>query len=127
VAGAGRQLNNGEVLKTFPTIQDQMTFIYLGNQPYAGQGYGDPNREGGQHVAGQEYPAGAMPAWGSMANGELTDLEILEVVCHERYTLAGGDPASEEYTSWCTETGEDYVKVVEGGFEAAGVATSLAG
>ena len=48
-----------------------------------------------------------MPAWGATAGGELTDDEILAVVCHERYTLGGADPTSDEYAEefddWCSE------------------------
>jgi hypothetical protein len=119
--GVGYQLNSGEVLKTFPKIQDHLSFVYTGNTPHIGQGYGDPNRPGGQHVGGKLGAAGAMPAWGTGAGGELSDVELLGVVCHERITLSGEDPTSDEAVSWCTETGENYQKVVEGGFAAAGV------
>jgi hypothetical protein len=123
VTGAGRQLSNGEVLKTFPKIQDQLTFVYTGSGPWAGKGYGDPNRPGGQHVAGQQFPVGAMPSWGSDYGGELSDLEILEVVCHERFDLSGEDTTNAEYLSWCTLTGDNYQKVATGGFSSAGIAT----
>ena len=36
-----------------------------------------------------------MPGWGEQANGELTDPEILAVVCHERYTLGGADATAD--------------------------------
>ena len=45
-----------------------------------------PNREGGPHVVFGRNGA-AMPAWG----GNLTDAEILGVVCHERYDLGGAE------------------------------------
>jgi mono/diheme cytochrome c family protein len=124
VAGAGRQLNNGEVLLTFPTIEEMLTFIYVGNRGYAGVPYGDPDRPGGPHVGGQDFALGAMPAWGATAGGEFEDVEILEVVCHERYTLGGGDQTSEEFEQWCSEDGEQFLLVEEGGFEAAGVPTA---
>ena len=48
-----------------------------------------------------------MPAQGATAGGDLTDAEILAVVCHERYTLGGADPTSDEYAEefedWCSE------------------------
>ena len=44
---------------------------------------------GGPRTAGS---LGAMPAQGTLAGGDLTDDEILAVVCHERYTLGGADP-----------------------------------
>lgn len=101
--GAGRQLNNGEVLLTFPHIEDQIRFVTYGTEGYNLAGissYGNPEREGGPHLAGD---FGVMPAQA----GELTDAEILAVVCHERYTLGGADPGSEEYAeefeSWCSE------------------------
>ena len=37
--GVGRPLNNGEVLKTFPNIADQLEFVWLGD---AGTGIGHP-------------------------------------------------------------------------------------
>ena len=77
------------MLKTFPHIEDQLRFVYFGSEQYSAAGvdiYGDPNREGGPHVVFGRNGA-AMPAWG----GNLTDAEILGVVCHERYDLGGGD------------------------------------
>jgi hypothetical protein len=46
-----------------------------------------------------------MPPWGANAGGDLTDAEILAVVCHERYDF-GVDPAADEATAaefelWC--------------------------
>src|SRR5262245_31469160 len=105
--GTGRPLANGEVNKTFPHIEDQLRFVYFGTEGYNAAGvsvYGDPNREGGAHTAGS---FGLMPAWGTNAGGDLTDAEILGVVCHERYTF-GVDPAADDATAnefalWCAE------------------------
>ena len=80
-AASGYAFTNGEVLKTFPTLEDQVAFVYTGNEPFLGSTYGDPNREGGARVAGTR---GAMPQWGEAAGGELTDAELVAVVCHER-------------------------------------------
>lgn len=80
--GAGRQLSDGEVVKTFPNIANQLEFVNLGSAGYEGQVYGNPNRPGGTH-AGLSF--GRMPTF----NGKLTDAELLEVVRHERETLGG--------------------------------------
>ena len=116
--GTGRQFSGGEVLLTFPNIEDQLRFVYYGTEQYnlAGvQIYGDPNREGGAHPTGS---LGAMPAQGSEAGGSLTDAEILGVVCHERYTLGGADPDSEEYVeefeTWCSEESPLFTALEEG-------------
>jgi hypothetical protein len=95
--GVGYQFSGGEVLKTFPNIEDQLRYVYWGTGEYniAGIGiYGNPDRDGGPHQTGA---LGVMPQQGSAAGGGLTDYEILGVVCHERYTLAGADPTSEEW------------------------------
>ena len=59
-----------------------------------------------------------MPQWGADAGGELTDEEILAVVSHERYTLGGANPTSdeylEEYENWCSEEAPTFV-ALEGG------------
>jgi mono/diheme cytochrome c family protein len=101
--GAGRPLWQGEVLATFPRIEDMLNMVYTGSQPYVSAGldsFGDPNREGGAH-APLAYNGAPMPGFG----GQLTDYQILAVVCHERYTISGADPTSaewsEEYNEWC--------------------------
>lgn len=82
--GVGRPLSGGEVLKTFPTIEGQLEFVRLGSDGIGlGQPYGDPNREGGAHVAGT-FQGNKMPAF-----EDLTDAELLAVVRHERETLSG--------------------------------------
>ena len=54
---------------------------------------------GGAHVTGEK---GVMPAFGTQLSGA----DIVAVVCHERYTLGGADPTSEEfeneYEAWCS-------------------------
>jgi mono/diheme cytochrome c family protein len=101
--GVGRPFADGEVLATFPHIEDQLRFVYFGTEAYEAADvdvYGDPNREGGAHETGS---IGPMPP----QEAELTDAEILGVVCHERYDLGGADPTSEEYETeyehWCAE------------------------
>lgn len=83
--GVGRQLNDGEVLKTFPNIADQLEFVWIGDQGIGnGNIYGNPHRPGGPHKAGS-YGGAQMPAW----NGTLTQSDLLAVVRHERETLSG--------------------------------------
>ncbi len=115
--GVGYQFSGGEVMKTFPHIEDQLRFVYFGTAAYNLAGveiYGNPDREGGPHIAGQR---GAMPQQGQNAGGDLTDAEILSVVCHERYTLGGADPSGEfadEFAEWCSEDSEIFA-ALEGG------------
>jgi mono/diheme cytochrome c family protein len=88
--GVGRQLSDGEVLKTFPTIEGQLEYVALGTDGYgSGQPYGDPAREGGPHVAGS---FGIMPAFGE----QLTAEELLAVVRYEREVLGGEEPESSQ-------------------------------
>jgi mono/diheme cytochrome c family protein len=116
--GVGYQLSQGEVQKTFPKLEDQVPFIYKGTAGYLGVPYGS-----GRHVGGVR---GQMPSWGEGAGGELTDVELLAVVCHERYDLSTGDQTSKEFIDWCTEDGAKWLAVGDGGFAAAGI-TGLAG
>ena len=53
--GVGYAFTNGEVLKTFPHIEDQLRWVYYATDAYNLAGVeiaGDPNREGGPHVVG---------------------------------------------------------------------------
>ncbi len=120
--GVGYPLANGEVEKSFDKITDQFSFVYTGNKPYVGKPYGT-----GRHIGGQRGAGGAMPAWGSLAGGELTDQEINEVVCFERYGLGGGDQTSQEYTDWCAPDAPNFLAVEAGGFAGAGVDIKLNG
>lgn len=107
--GTGRPFHDGEVNLTFPNIEDQIRFVYFGTANYNAEGitasYGDPNREGGAHTPGS---LGEMPAFGQNAGGNLTDAELLGVVCHERYEFNGPDitedeAAAVEFENWCAE------------------------
>ena len=118
--GAGRVFAGGEVLKTFPHIEDMLNFVYAGSQKYQAAGlkiYGNPNRAGGAH-APLSYNGNPMPMQGAKAGGALTDGEILAVVCHERYDLGGADPTSdmykEEFEIWCSPESEIF-KALESG------------
>jgi hypothetical protein len=116
--GVGYPFTNGEVLKTFPHIEDQLRYVYYGTEQYNAAGveiYGDPNREGGPHITGARN---VMPNQGSQAGGGLTDAELLAVVCHERYTLGGADQTGDyldEYEQWCAETSEIFADLEGGG------------
>jgi mono/diheme cytochrome c family protein len=115
--GVGYAFTGGEVLATFPNIEDQIRYVYFGTAAYNLAGvdsYGNPDREGGPHVTGEQ---GVMPQQGESAGGALTDYEILAVVCHERYALGGADPAgeySEEFEHWCSEESELFIALETG-------------
>jgi Cytochrome c len=119
--GAGRPFWKGEVLKTFPKIEDQLNFVYNGSNLYEAAGItaiGDPNREGGPHVPLGYKPGAVMPAQGANAKGALTDEEILSVVCHERYKLGGAKETDEqweaEYEKWCSPEAEMFLLLEDG-------------
>ena len=117
IAGSGYQFSAGEVLKTFPIIEDQLRWVYSGTKAYQAAGvqiYGNPDRPGGPHIAGAR---GLMPAQGATQGGALTDAQILAVVCHERYTLGGASPTAEylaEYTKWCAPDSAIYLGLEAG-------------
>ena len=108
--GSAPAFHDGEVNLTFPNIEDQVRWVYFGTEGYNNEGitasYGDPDREGGGRSPG--WSGAVMPAWGSSVGGELTDAEILAVVCHERYAFNGPDiteneEAAIEFENWCSE------------------------
>lgn len=101
--GVGYAFTGGEVILTYPNIEDQLRYVYYGTEQYNIAGVqvpGDPDREGGAHVTGE---LGNMPGFA----GQITDYQLLAVVCHERYTLGGADPSSEEFAEefeqFCSE------------------------
>jgi mono/diheme cytochrome c family protein len=123
--GVGYAFTGGEILKTYPNIEDMIRFVYHGSGAYTIAGVeipGDPNREGGPHRTGA---LGVMPQFGATAGGGLTDYELLSVICHERYTLGGADPTSEEwseeYQTWCSADSEVYAGLQSGMFSLADV------
>jgi hypothetical protein len=118
--GAGRALHQGEVMKTFPKIEDMLNFVYTGSQAYVTAGlkvYGNPDREGGAH-APLSYNGNPMPMQGEKLGGALTEAEILGVVCHERYAIGGTDPKDEkwaaEYEMWCSPESEIFLALEKG-------------
>lgn len=109
--GSAYGFTGGSVLKTFPVIEDQLRWVYLGTKNYLDAGvtiYGDPNREGGAHVTGAS--GGQMPGW----KGGITDADILAAVCDERYNIGGGDQTSEEFLLWCAPDSEIYAALKGG-------------
>lgn len=115
--GVGYPFAGGEVLKTFPHIEDQIRYVYYGTEGYNAADieiYGNPDREGGPHVTGNR---GVMPAFG----GQLTQYEIVAVVCHERYSLGGADPTSEEYAeeyeTWCSAESPVFAELEAGAYD----------
>lgn len=95
--GVGYQLNDGEVIKTFPDVESHISWVVNGS-PGAGVPYGDPSREGGGRLSGA-LNGGTMPPFAS-----LSDLQILEVVLYERVTHGLQDEeALEAYILWAEE------------------------
>ena len=77
--GVGPALDN--VLKTFPDFADHVAWVRSGSGPSKGQPYG----------ATGKIATGGMPAF-----PDLTDEEVVAVVCHERVTFAKADPLPPE-------------------------------
>ena len=128
--GIGYPFTGGEVLRTFPRIEDQVRFVYFGTAEYAAAGigvYGDPDRQGGVHPTGGR---GQMPGFGPDVGGGLTEAEIVAVVCHERYTLSGADPTAdfvEEYERWCSPESEAFAGLEEGTFTFEDIGEEIEG
>lgn len=105
--GTGAQLNEGEVLATYPDPVAMMEWIHLGAADWVGGTsgpYGDPDREGGPHDAGT-LPA-EMPGFPDL------DAEDLSAVTrYVREELSGEAPASPEvqelYETWAEEAIEN--------------------
>lgn len=121
VTGLGYPFADGEILDTFPHIEDHIRYVYYGTDQYNLAGveiYGDPDRTSGPHITGSR---GVMPQQGSNIGGSLTDEEIVAVVCHERYSLGGADPDSdsyaEEFEAWCAAEAPAFAAIVDGVFD----------
>lgn len=119
--GSGYGFTGGEILLTYPQIEDQIRYVYFGTGEYNIAGVdipGDPERPGGPHITGA---LGNMPQFGSGAGGQLTDYQLLAVICHERYTLGGADPTSaewaEEFEQWCSQDSPIFQGLQGGQFE----------
>lgn len=125
--GVGYAFAGGEVLKTFPHIEDQLRFVYAGSVAYGNEGvtvYGNPEREP-LHTT---LAKGQMPPQGATYGGGLTEAQILAVVCHERYTIGGADPTAdylEEYEKWCSPEAPAWVGLEDGSLTFANIADEL--
>ncbi len=115
--GVGYAFTGGSVLQTFPHIEDQIRWVYHGTEGYNAAGvdiYGNPDRPGGPHMTGG---LGVMPQFGT----QLTQAEIVAVVCHERYDLGGADPTSTEYAAefntWCAPDAPIYAELEAGTYD----------
>ncbi len=85
--GVGRQMNEGNLNKTFPDMIGQLEFVWVGSTGIGPTGtpYGDPAREGGQHKT-LSYNGNPMPAF----DKSLTQAQLLAVVRYEWEVLSGG-------------------------------------
>jgi len=88
--GVGYQLNEGQVLLTFPDVASHVAWVANGS-PAAGVAYGNPDRPGGQRVSGAL--GSQMPAFASLGG-----LEVLEVTLYNRVTH--GQQPEEELEPW---------------------------
>jgi mono/diheme cytochrome c family protein len=102
----GRPLYNGEAEKTFPDPVDQAAFVKHGSCG-AGQPYGDPKREGGQHAAKTGMPA--FPT--------LSDAQLIYLVNYERNRLQS--TPKDFPVNVLAKIGEDPTVVPEEPFDAA--------
>lgn len=76
--GVGPTFQNGVLAKDWPKFQDQIRWVSLGSAGWPGDTYGAQNKP----------KKGGMPAW----TGQLTPLQIAEVVRYEREVLSGLPP-----------------------------------
>ncbi len=76
--GVGPTFQNGALGKDWPKFQDQIRWVSLGSAGWPGDTYGATNKP----------KKGGMPAW----TGQLTPLQIAEVVRYEREVLSGLPP-----------------------------------
>ncbi len=90
--GVGYQLNDGEVLVTFPEVSGHVAWVVNAtenSQPT----YGDPDRPGGQRVTGARA---LMPSFQSLGSKE-----VVEVVLYERVTHGlASEAALAPYLLW---------------------------
>ena len=111
--GSGRQLNDGEVLLTFPSLASGADYDGLAGMIHwvangtAGSdplGYGDPAREGGGRVPGD---------FGQMSGfSGLSPEQLVAVVYHERHAF-GGDLLTDEGDDTELHVLEEVVHVME--------------
>jgi mono/diheme cytochrome c family protein len=109
--GSGRPLNGGEVLLTFPDIEDHIAWVAEGSALVGGAGnpYGSPDRPGGQQVSGAGG-YGQMPGFA----GSLSEEEIRAVTRYEREVLSGGAAEGGEGGAGAGESAEGGESAGEG-------------
>ncbi len=95
--GVGYQLNNGEVLLTFPYVAGHIAWIVNGSAN-TGPNYGSPDRPGGQRVTGAQ---GNMPAFAALSSAEVVEVVLYERLVHGQ----AAEEAIEPYILW-VESGE---------------------
>jgi mono/diheme cytochrome c family protein len=126
VSGLGYQFSQQDVLETFPHIEDQLRWVYGGTDAYFAAGveiYGNPDRPGGPHIT---KARGNMPGQSS----QLTEAQILAVVCYERFTLGGADPLganADEYNKWCAVDAPAWTALEDGSVTFDNVDTVVPG
>jgi len=88
--GVGYQLNEGEALLTFPTVDPMLDWLASGTEAWGvGNAIGDPNRPGGAHIAGDRA---VMPGFGQT----LSESDIYAVARFVREQLAGEELTPEQ-------------------------------
>jgi mono/diheme cytochrome c family protein len=124
--GVGYQLNDGEVLLTFPDVESQVAWVVNGTENTSSPTYGDPDRPGGQRQTGGQ---GNMPAFASLGSTEVMEVVLYERLVHGLESEAHIEPyllwvESGELPEW--ETGvstqaiaADFAAFVAGNAEAA--------
>ena len=112
--GIGYQLNNGEVLLTFPETAGHIAWV-VNATDNTGPAYGAPDREGGQRQTGDR---GNMPSFAT-----LEAKEIIEVVLYERQAHGlATDAQLAPYILWVEE---GVLPEFEPGISAQAIAASF--
>ena len=116
--GVGYPFAGEEVLQTFPHIEDQLRYVYYGTEGFNAGGHRDLRqpRSSGRPARRRRSRASCR-----QFGGQLTQAEIIAVVCHERYTLGGADPTSEEFAAefetWCSPESPVFEAVESGEYD----------
>ena len=122
--GSGRSFQAGSLQKTFPHIEDMLNLVYTGSQAYQISGVGAYGDASLNHLG---YNGAYMPS----QKANLTEAEILAVVCHERYDLAGVSPEdpkwAAEYEQWCSPESAIYAGLEDGSITFDNIADKVDG
>lgn len=101
--GVGPAFQDGEILLTFPELEDHLEFVEVGGVGRKGDAYGDADRPGGQRIV----EVGGMPPFAAT----LTPGELYAVARYEREILGGEELSAEELA----EREEHFVELSGGG------------